>query len=58
MGKDIKVTKSILVSLINVNSHLGDINSAKKYLKELEDIRNLNQEDIRLIRDLKNKLPN
>ena len=56
--QDLKVTKSILISLINVYSHSGDVISAKKYLLELEKIKDLTQEDRLQIKELKSKMDN
>ena len=54
--KDIKVTKSILVSLINVTIHTGNLDTAKKYLKEFQEIKGLTSEDWKLINLLKSNL--
>lgn len=54
--QDINVTKSILASLINVYSQAGDTNTANKLLDEFESIRNLNNEDKKLILELKSRL--
>ena len=54
--QDIKVTKSILASLINVYSQTGDINTTNKLLTEFENIKDLTSEDKRLIFELKNRL--
>ena len=54
--QDIKVTKSILASLINVYSQAGDTDTAIKLLIEFENTRNLTNEDKRLILELKNRL--
>ncbi len=50
------ITKSILVSLINVNYHLGNSENATKYLSELEAIKDLSQDDIRQINSVKERL--
>ena len=57
-NEDIKVTKSILVSLVNVNMHLKNFDLSKKYLKALEDIANLTNEDKKVIHELKTRLSN
>ena len=50
------ITKSILVSLINVNYRLGNSENATKYLSELEAIKDLSQDDIRQINSVKERL--
>ena len=53
---DPKITKSILVSLINVNSHFGNMDNARKYLNELEETKNLTQEEKLVVEEIKQKL--
>ncbi len=43
--QDLNVTKSILVSLINVNANLGNTNNAKQFLGVFEGIKDLTAED-------------
>lgn len=43
--QNIQVTKSILISLVTVNAHKGDLGSAKKYISEFEQMKNLSTED-------------
>ena len=43
--QDINVTKSILVSLINVNASLGNINNAKQFLSVFEKFKDLTPQD-------------
>lgn len=38
--KNIKVSKAILESLININSHIGKADESKKYFEELKNIEN------------------
>lgn len=54
--QDIKVTKGILISLVNVNIHLKNIDAARKYLSEFESIEDLTQEDRQHIQILRQKL--
>lgn len=50
------ITKAILVSLINVNFKLSNIEASKKYLNELEAIKDLSKEDISQINSVKETL--
>lgn len=43
--QDINVTKSILISLINVNASLGNISNAKQFLSVFEHIKDLTPQD-------------
>lgn len=52
------VSKAILTSLINVNYQLGNIESTKKYLFELEQEKELSPEDIKQINLVKERLKN
>lgn len=54
--KDANVSKSILLSLINVHLNQGDLNKAKEYLSEFEQIKNLTKEEKKLIENFKPKL--
>lgn len=54
--QDEKVTKSILVSLVNVNALHGDIMSAETFLKEFREMKNLTLEDRKTINVLKTRL--
>ena len=51
--QDISVTKSILISLINVHANLGNISNAKQFLSVFEGIKGLNSEDKLQIRAVK-----
>ncbi|MBI2995382.1 MAG: hypothetical protein HYY52_01565 [Candidatus Melainabacteria bacterium] len=53
---DPTVTKSILLSLINVNSHVGKLDDSKKYLKEFQAMKDLTTEDKNKINEFKTKL--
>lgn len=53
---DSNVIKSILLSLINVTSHIGKLDDSKKYLKEFQEMKDLTTEDINKINELKTKL--
>ncbi|MBI3591297.1 MAG: hypothetical protein HY094_07990 [Candidatus Melainabacteria bacterium] len=55
-NKDIRVTKGILTSLINVNTHLKDFSSVRKYLNELEGIKDLTQIEKKQILNIKQQL--
>ena len=55
-NQDIKITKSILASLINISSSQGNINNAKKYLRELEMMKDLTPEDRIQIEQAKRKI--
>ncbi len=50
------ITKAILVSLINVNYRFGNLENAKKYLYELETMKDLSLDDIRQIKSVKERL--
>jgi len=51
-----QITKSIIASLINMNLFVGNMTEAKKYLTELEALKELSAEDRALIQILKSKL--
>ena len=53
---EVFVTKAILVSLVNTNYRCGNLETAKKYLHELETIKDLSLEDIKQIKLVKEKL--
>ena len=54
--RDIKVTKGILTSLVNVNLHFRNYSNASKFLTELEQVGNLTLEEKNQIRTLKGRL--
>lgn len=54
--QDEKITKSILFSLVNVNSYLGNIPQAKGYLTEIEQLKTLSPDERNLTYKLKSKL--
>ena len=55
-GGNLPITKSILLSLIRVHYHLGNIEKAKLYLKEFEEIKNLSKEEREEISKIKSVL--
>ena len=54
--ENISVTKSILVSLINIYFQKGDILKAKQYLSTFQNMKNLNPEDLKQLALIKDKL--
>ena len=50
------VTKAIVESLINVNFKLGNVEAARKYFSELEDLQDLTKQDIEQIKSVKRLL--
>src|SRR3989338_2901783 len=57
-SENINVTKSILLSLINIYVHLGNHDDAKKYINEFENIKNLSEEDKIQLNRVKSALVN
>ena len=55
-AQNIQITKSILASLINVSLFGGNIEAAKNYLKEFEQIKDLNVDDRRILMQLRENI--
>ena len=48
--------EAILLSIINVTANKGDLNTARKFVKEFENIKTLNKEDRKQLSLIKNNL--
>ena len=57
-NQDINVTKSILISLINVHANLGNISNARQFLSIFEKIKGLTSEDKLQIQATKKMIAN
>ena len=54
--QDVTVYKNIILSIINITANKGDLNTARKFVKEFEDIKTLNNEDRKQLSLIKNNL--
>ncbi|GEM_PF-689530 len=55
-NQDINVYKNIILSIINITAHKGDLDTARKFIKEFEDIKTLNAEDRKQLSLIKSDL--